>query len=53
MSAQFVGSGPGVAPFTADSPASSALAKVKLAVNLSVSKCTEIKLEYGDQIGSG
>ena len=52
-SAQFVGSAPGVAPFTAVSSAPSALAKVKLDMNLSVSKSTEIKLEYGGQFGSG
>ena len=51
--AQFVGSAPGVAPFTAVSSAPSALAKVKLDMNLSVSKNTEIKLEYGGQFGSG
>jgi hypothetical protein len=51
--AQFVGSAQGVAPFTAVSSAPSALAKVKLDMNLSVSKNTEIKLEYGGQFGSG
>jgi outer membrane autotransporter protein len=52
-SAQFVGSAPGVSPFTAESSAPSALAKVKLDMNLSVSESTEIKLEYGGQFGSG
>jgi len=51
--AQFVGSAPGVAPFTVVSSAPSALAKVKLDLNLSVSKNTELKLEYGGQFGSG
>ena len=52
-SAQFVGSAPGVAPFTAESSAPTVLAKVKLDMNFSVSKSTEIKLEYGGQFGSG
>jgi uncharacterized protein with beta-barrel porin domain len=51
--AQFVGSAPGIAPFTAVSSAPSELAKVKLDMTLSVSKTTELKLEYGGQFGSG
>lgn len=52
-SAQLVGSAPGVAPFTAVSSAPSALAKVKLDLNLSVSKSTELKLEYRGQFANG
>ncbi|HTQ32742.1 MAG TPA: autotransporter domain-containing protein [Stellaceae bacterium] len=51
--AQFVGSAPGVAPFSAVASAPSSLAKVKVDMNLSVSKSTELKLEYGGQFGSG
>ncbi|BAO94130.1 putative uncharacterized protein (plasmid) [Caballeronia insecticola] len=52
-SAQFVGSAPGAAPFSAVASAPSSLAKVKVDMNLSVSKSTELKLEYGGQFGSG
>ncbi|BAO88256.1 autotransporter domain-containing protein [Caballeronia cordobensis] len=51
--AQFVGSAPGVAPFSAVASAPSSLAKVKVGMNPSVSKRTELKLEYGGQFGSG
>jgi outer membrane autotransporter protein len=50
---QLVGSAPGVAPFTATSTAPSALGKIKVDLNLGVSKNTEVKLEYGGQFGSG
>jgi hypothetical protein len=49
--ARFVDSAPGVAPFTAVASAPSSLAKVKVDLNLSVSKHTELKLEYGGQFG--
>jgi outer membrane autotransporter protein len=51
--AKFVGSAPGVASFTSESSAPGTLAKIKLDMNLSVSKSTEIKLEYGGQFGGG
>jgi outer membrane autotransporter protein len=51
-SAQFLGSAPGVAPFTVVSSTPSVLARVKVHMDLSVSKSTEIKLEYGEQFGS-
>jgi hypothetical protein len=51
--AQSVGGAQGVASFPAVAPAPSSLAKVKVDMNLSISRSNEIKLEYGGQSGSG
>jgi outer membrane autotransporter protein len=51
--AALIGSMPGVAPFQATSLGPKKLAKLNLGVNLSVSKTTEVRLEYGGQFARG
>jgi outer membrane autotransporter protein len=48
---QLIGSAPGVAPLTAESTAPTRLAKVKLGLDVSVSKQVQLRVEYGGQFG--